>query len=647
MKKSYMIRVKAALTSVLCVFLSALLSGCTDTQNPDVPEPDEPKTEIQLESITIQSRYTTINLEAGGDPMTLGVAIAPPDYPDPVVEWTADSDVVRLEPSANTLECTVYPLAEGSARIVVSCGGKSDSITASVATPAPAPVYEKANYEDYLGDWYVSGTLGVYFQQWHEIGPYDMKYCINVAPDAEGTGYRITRWETPATIKDAQNAYYSCLHKDKNGLWLDDVYSYFGHTGYYYLAGVDMSLDAGYDDEEGYMYLLPQIRYINSRKTETIVLSVSRGEVGSHGFTNPTSGNQIAQFRKLSDGTVSVVSPDGATRATAMGYMNLDPELYYVVAKTIYNNLPDFPLVMTKASGVATGVKINEIIAGTSQISILEEGKTLQATATLAPETADPSHLEWYSTDPAVATVDASGLITAVCTGATDIVAYADGAWSRANVTVVKPAVYNAPSEAVDLGLSVKWAPYNVGATAPEDYGGYYAWAETDIKYYGTYKYAEEGRFDRNGNPSANGPYTSRPTKYLGQEDHLENSDDAARVHWGSGWRMPTKDEINELKEKCTRQNERLNGVDGVRITGPSGNSIFVPYAGYISMAELKSAGQVLILWSDTGFRPYDPTPYQASAYYYSTNSTDVAGGYDASVGVDGRALGASIRPVK
>ena len=331
--------------------------------------------------------------------------------------------------------CTATPNPEVPVDKPTDNSGKPDPETPDPGTDPKGPETVKADYDYFLGDWYVSGTLGVYFQQWHEIGPYDMKYCVHVAPDAEGTGYRISRWETPATIEDAQNAYYSCLHKDKNGDYLDDVCSFFGRVY------IDLTLDAGYDAEEGYMYLLPQIKYINSRKTESIVLSISHGEIGTHVFTDPTSTNQIAQFRKLPDGTVTVVSPDGATKATAMGYMNLDPSMYYLYAKVIYNSLPDFPLTMTKATGVASGVKINELAGYSTQICALEEGQTFQATATLTPETADRSHLEWYSTDPSVATVDASGKITAVHTGLADIVAYADGAWARGSVSVVEPAI--------------------------------------------------------------------------------------------------------------------------------------------------------------------------------------------------------------
>lgn len=127
---------------------------------------------------------------------------------------------------------------------------------------------------------------------------------------------------------------------------------------------------------------------------------------------------------------------------------------------------------------------------------------------------------------------------------------------------------------AIDLGLSVKWACCNVGAESPEDYGGYYAWGETEEKSdytYTTYKYWS----DRDGD---------------GYDDSVEYQDigsisgtsyDVAHVKWGGSWRMPTLDEIKELCEKCSWQSAMVNGISCEKVTGPNGNSIFLPNAGY------------------------------------------------------------------
>ena len=144
--------------------------------------------------------------------------------------------------------------------------------------------------------------------------------------------------------------------------------------------------------------------------------------------------------------------------------------------------------------------------------------------------------------------------------------------------------------EAVDLGLSVKWATCNVGATSPEDYGGYYAWGETEEKRGSTwdnYKYWTDS--DGDG--------------YLNYDEYTHIGDnisgtqyDVAHVKWGGGWRMPTLDEIQELVSSCTWEWGAYKGVNGIYVTGPNGNSIFLPAAG----GNRYKVGSVGHYWSAT-----------------------------------------------
>ena len=97
-------------------------------------------------------------------------------------------------------------------------------------------------------------------------------------------------------------------------------------------------------------------------------------------------------------------------------------------------------------------------------------------------------------------------------------------------------------------------------------------------------------------------------TKYCTSSSHgtvdnkttLEPADDVASVKWGGKWRMPTLDEIKELKDNCTWEWTTLNGVKGYRVTGPNGNSIFLPAAGYSSGTEEYSQGFVGGYWSSS-----------------------------------------------
>ena len=141
------------------------------------------------------------------------------------------------------------------------------------------------------------------------------------------------------------------------------------------------------------------------------------------------------------------------------------------------------------------------------------------------------------------------------------------------SVRLVHDTIVSTPEpEYVDLGLSVKWATFNVGATSPEDYGDYFAWGETEPKEtysWATYKWCD-------GTQNTMTKYNATDGKTI-----LEPEDDAAHVHWGDKWRMPTKEEIQELFTRCTWKTETQNGINGYNVIGPNGNSIFVPTAGW------------------------------------------------------------------
>ena len=127
--------------------------------------------------------------------------------------------------------------------------------------------------------------------------------------------------------------------------------------------------------------------------------------------------------------------------------------------------------------------------------------------------------------------------------------------------------------EYVDLGLSVKWAPFNIGATSPTECGDYFAWGEIETKT--EYTEANSLTFgiymdDIGGNPQY----------------------DAARAIWGSTWRLPSREEIEEIVAECTWEWTSVDGMNGCKITGPNGNHIFVPAAGCYIGAELKMLGQ-------------------------------------------------------
>lgn len=170
--------------------------------------------------------------------------------------------------------------------------------------------------------------------------------------------------------------------------------------------------------------------------------------------------------------------------------------------------------------------------------------------------------------------------------------------------------------EYVDLGLSVKWATCNIGANSPSEGGNYYAWGETTIKS----SYTEENSVTYKKN----------------MHDIVCNPNyDAARANWGGSWRLPTEAEIYELVNKCSHTWTTMDGHKGYKVTGPNGNSIFLPVAGYRRGSSSVGYGSRGYYWSsspnenDTG-----------DAYYFSFDS----GTFNRQLSL--RYYGKSVRPV-
>ncbi|MBQ7852586.1 MAG: serine/threonine protein kinase [Muribaculaceae bacterium] len=176
-------------------------------------------------------------------------------------------------------------------------------------------------------------------------------------------------------------------------------------------------------------------------------------------------------------------------------------------------------------------------------------------------------------------------------------------------------------SKEVDLGLSVNWAGWNVGASSPEGYGSLFAWGETSPKsgdyVESTYRYHDGSNYINIGSNISGTQY------------------DAARANWGGSWRMPTKAECEELVNCCTWTWTSYNGVNGMKVTGPNGNSIFLPAAGFRDRTLY----------------------YRGSIGYYNSGSLNESNGSSAwfllfhssgsSVNYYCREVGRSVRPVK
>ncbi len=190
----------------------------------------------------------------------------------------------------------------------------------------------------------------------------------------------------------------------------------------------------------------------------------------------------------------------------------------------------------------------------------------------------------------------------------------------------------------VNLGLpsGTMWATYNVGATKPTEYGDYFAWGETkpkDSYSISTYKWCK-------------GSSTSM-TKYctsskFGTKDYktvLDAEDDAATANWSSAWRMPTIDEIKELRDGCSW--EWVNDFSGSGVNGflgtskQNGATIFLPAAGLRSSTDLDDAGDYGYYWSSSLVE--SSSDYACCLRFYD---------YDIYRSSNGRYCGQSVRAV-
>lgn len=172
----------------------------------------------------------------------------------------------------------------------------------------------------------------------------------------------------------------------------------------------------------------------------------------------------------------------------------------------------------------------------------------------------------------------------------------------------------------VDLGLTsgTLWATTNIGAQRPYEVGGYFAWGET----------AQKSIYDWNTYKWCNGDY-NKLTKYcsnssFGKVDNkteLDLADDAAYVNWGSKWRMPSQEQLDELRVECNWQWTSMNGVNGYLVKSKRNDvSMFLPAAGWHYASDLISVGTNAIYWSRT---LYTDNPECACSLFFDSNNVD------------------------
>ena len=332
-------------------------------------------------------------------------------------------------------------------------------------------------------------------------------------------------------------------------------------------------------------------------------LSLNEGESAVLTPTvSPENANDKSVTWSSSDTSVAKVDGNGKVTAVSKGTAT--------ITATANDGSGKYATCSVTVIRLVSSIELDK----TSLTLNVNENATL--TATVWPQTANNTGITWSSSNTSVVTVSSSGVVTGKYKGEAVITVTADdGSGITAECAV---SVVIAVPETVDMGLSVKWASFNLGASKPEEYGDYYAWGETEPKEkysWSTYKFGTRsiGPFSKYNTKSSYGSIDDKTV--------LEPEDDVAHVKLGGNWRMPTDEEWTELRTKCTWTwvtSYNRTGINGRLVTATNGNSIFLPAAGRRYDSDLNYAGSYGGYWSSSLNTDY---PYDArNVYFYYDN---------------------------
>lgn len=331
-----------------------------------------------------------------------------------------------------------------------------------------------------------------------------------------------------------------------------------------------------------YVNVSSALQSISLDQTE---VSLKKGETTQlQAILDPADATGVHLSWTTDDYTVATVESDGTVEAKGAGTT----------------------LVKVHAGDLEAACQIKVTVPVTSMTVfddfVIEAGQSRKLNVHIYPDDATDNDIIWGSLYPEIAYVSDDGVLHGVSWGETTI-SYRTKEIPATFVTA-KVLTHCEEPEAVDLGLSSKWASFNLGATRPEEYGYYYAWGETEPKAQYTdvtYKHVNHSgssslmtsliKYNKDINMGYNGFTDWKAT--------LDNSDDAAWTKLGGKWNIPDIRDIYELYTKCYWVSTTRNGVKGYNITGPSGNSIFLPLAGYMSGSSLNLAGRDGFYWGN------------------------------------------------
>lgn len=236
-------------------------------------------------------------------------------------------------------------------------------------------------------------------------------------------------------------------------------------------------------------------------------------------------------------------------------------------------------------------VKAESVTLSTPSLE-MNEGETATLSATVVPEDASVTAVRWWSSDESVATVDSEGLVTAVSAGECSVAATAiDGSEATGYCTVTVKGGALATLPTVDLGLSVYWSAQAIGASSPYENGTYYYWGSVI-----------------NGGDVTKSTQADCPVAWGSEAitgvlpDASDNTKpyDIATYLLGNGWTTPTRAQVDELRNNCTKTKMEENGVKFHRFTSKiNGNYIDFPLTGYYFNGNKGMTGNAIYQTSD------------------------------------------------
>ncbi len=330
------------------------------------------------------------------------------------------------------------------------------------------------------------------------------------------------------------------------------------------------------------------------------------------------------------------------------GYENVETDHYIAFAaycnkdgslkSTIFTEEIDLTKLGQDQNNTIASVTISTNLA-------LLKGESWKLTATCHDEYFHEIENEtviWSSNNPSVATIDQYGVVKALNAGRAIITAKATNGSAYKDVFVFVATSFDQP---VDLGLSVKWAQINIGAKRPEGAGGFYRWGETE-----SYVSSQGRRYTYSGASF----WRSHSDEVLDDNDNLYRSKDPANHLLGKKWHTPTKEEFEELFDKCSYDWVNLNGVRGCmfmnKSSGLDDSFLFFPRVGGWGsghFVEDKTSSDGTAYWSST----IDYDSYLANLFAYEPEAyvLELHGSFNSWIPIVGNhcsVFGNSIRPV-